>query len=250
MEKTLNESQDQEEHTSSYDSLLSDCHWLDYHRVILMNKLKENGIEIPLIPNGKCKCTYCDPNSGYSGNYLDYMNDHDSNSCYSGNYLDYLDDHDSNVNNCLEEIKLSPIEFNIISNSLDKNEKLVSNSGYTYEHNVNCLNHSCDQCQKDIKKFGYPKNKLIFDIQGYLCKIDHTIGRIARINVSRELFKYLANNIDSFITDNTKFKNVLILKLYEFRDKEKLREASVWYRWIFKKRMPLECPINNNIIQF
>ena len=41
------------------------------------------------------------------------------------------------------------------------------------------------------------------------------------------------------LPENIKFKKSIQNKLFQFRDRDDLREANVWWRNIFKQRMPI-----------
>ena len=66
------------------------------------------------------------------------------------------------------------------------------------------------------------------------------------MKLARKIYRYLGDTVDKkFFTDNINFKDTCINKLYEFREKENLKEANVWYRWVFNHRMPIKNPVSN-----
>ena len=93
----------------------------------------------------------------------------------------------------------------------------------------------------DRQMFGFPKRKIIYDIQYFIDVVARTVGRENKIHIARDLFSYLAmTDCKKFIQHHATFNNVVKEKLIEFRYKENLREAQRWWRDIFGTRIPIE----------
>ena len=104
----------------------------------------------------------------------------------------------------------------------------------------NLLDFQDELSMEEIKSYGFPKTKIILDIKEYLNEITYVYSRDEKIKISRNLFRYMYNDyVKKFINSHEKFNCTIKLKLEELCYNENLREAKVWYRSIFGKRMPV-----------
>lgn len=95
--------------------------------------------------------------------------------------------------------------------------------------------------EEDRKLFGFPKRKIVSDVKCFLDSTQLAVGRENKINITRDMFAYLATTDGKkFIKTYDIFGNVVKKKLIEFRYKNELREAARWYRDIFGTRIPIE----------
>lgn len=94
---------------------------------------------------------------------------------------------------------------------------------------------------EDREIFGFPRRKIIYDIKRFLHSTQYTVGRENKINVTRDMFTYLATtDCKKFIQTYNRFANAVKEKIVEFRYKENIREAQRWWRDIFGTRIPIE----------
>jgi len=94
---------------------------------------------------------------------------------------------------------------------------------------------------KDRETYGFPKEKIVYDITCFLNSIKRKVGRENKINGTRKMFAYLATpDCKKFLQTYNTFNNIVKNKLLEFRHKENIREAQRWWRDIFGTRIPIE----------
>lgn len=94
--------------------------------------------------------------------------------------------------------------------------------------------------KEEIATLGYPKTLIVENMNKLLKKSSTTYGRVNKIAHAREVFDYLTKPYSKiFIENYPKFKLTVMNKLFEFRDKENLKESRVWWRNIFGERMPV-----------
>ena len=97
-----------------------------------------------------------------------------------------------------------------------------------------------DLSMKEIKDYGFPKTKIISQIRKYLNKVMDVYGKDEKIKIIRNLFKYMENDyVKEFINSHNKFDLTVKRKLEELCYRENLKEARVWYRNIYGKRIPI-----------
>ena len=109
-------------------------------------------------------------------------------------------------------------------------------------HSKICLDGGdmCGVCKDDIVVYKYPHAKYCFQIKCYMNRVDEKNKKEEKLVVVREMFQYLSEIHHLFMWNNPSFKKMVIRKLFEFKQKENVREAGVWYRWLFKERMPVD----------
>ena len=81
-------------------------------------------------------------------------------------------------------------------------------------------------------------NKQIITIKAFLEKNQFIIKKEDKIQNCREMFEYLANNCKELLVKYPKINKSIIEKLIQFHY-EDVKQAGVWYRWIFNKRIPI-----------
>ena len=94
---------------------------------------------------------------------------------------------------------------------------------------------------EDLNLNGYSREKISKELKKFINTYKFIVGRNEQIQFFRKVYKFLAKSHGlKFISECPLFENVLRNKLIEFRYGEDLREAGVWWRNIFKTRMPLK----------
>ena len=103
------------------------------------------------------------------------------------------------------------------------------------EENSKIFNLRCNKFNLDI-------SKMLNTIAGLESgKYNLEILNKKKIDKMRQMFEYISFHKDIIYEEEyIKFRKVLYKKLLEFRYRNNLREACVWYRWIFGKRFPIE----------
>ena len=100
-----------------------------------------------------------------------------------------------------------------------------------------------DKNQSDINIYGYPKTEIIKNLKKMMSEADKYIEKKDKVSSIKKLFEYLAEEYPKkFLNDNNQFCSVVKEKLIEFRYKNNIKQAKVWWRAIFKTRMPLQTP--------
>ena len=72
-----------------------------------------------------------------------------------------------------------------------------------------------------------------------LCFQSNLEQRRKKIKIYRELFLFIKDNIE-LLNKYKKMKQIIKYKLIGFYHFDNLRQAGVWYRWIFNKRIPYD----------
>ena len=94
---------------------------------------------------------------------------------------------------------------------------------------------------KDREMYGFPKEKIVYDVSCFLNSIKRVVGRENKINGTRKMFAYLATpDCKKFLQTYNTFNNIVKKKLLEFHHKENIREAQRWWRDIYGTRIPIE----------
>ena len=96
--------------------------------------------------------------------------------------------------------------------------------------------------EKEILELGFPRTEITNDIKILIKECWDVTNIDAKIACAREIYRILSKPYSKkFINyhDNKKFKNVIMDKLFEFRDTNNLKEARVWWRNVFGTRMPV-----------
>ena len=106
---------------------------------------------------------------------------------------------------------------------------------------VQTINHKKSELRKnEILELGFPKTEIINDMIIQLDKCEKMEKRADQIVCAREIYRILSKPYSKkFLNYSTQFKNVVMNKLFEFRDICNLREARVWWRNVFGNRMPV-----------
>jgi len=190
------------------DKSNEDCHWLDDHRQRMWDTLLEHKITVPNEPDWDygnieyCNCSKCANNCD-----CEVCTDMNNSNIEESN-LGYIDMYQDK---CVEPLIIPTC----------------------------CKDNKCEQCQFDIDQYTFPKTKITNDIKRLLEECSNVYTRVEKIIVAREIFKYLNSNYCiQFINTYDKFKTTVKDKLKEFYYDEGLKDAYIWYRNIFKERIP------------
>jgi hypothetical protein len=107
-------------------------------------------------------------------------------------------------------------------------------------HNYDCLQDktTCSVCELDIENFGYPKSKYVYNIKYYINNIMNN-NPDKKIRLSHEMFHYISKLNRKFLRDNYTLEQIIVKKIFEFRDIDNIKQSRVWYRTLFNKRMPI-----------
>ena len=109
------------------------------------------------------------------------------------------------------------------------------------EEPVTLINKIIRELEENLNLNGYCSGKITQEI-GECMSIQHTIeGEKNKIDSVRAIVRFFATSHGlKFINDFSGFKETVKQKLIDFRYDDNLREAGVWWRNIFKTRMPLK----------
>ena len=140
--------------------------------------------------------------------------------------------------NMLEHIKMLQSQLDDYE-SASAPQVSLPNSHYNSSYYTSNIVDPPEELNNDqIEELGFPKTQIVVNIKRYLHNVGKQVGKKAKIDESRKLFKYLNSDYGKlFIEAQNNFKDTVILKLEEFYHHIGLREASTWFRRIFGRRI-------------
>ena len=97
--------------------------------------------------------------------------------------------------------------------------------------------------KEDLNINGYCRGKIVVQLYEWLTKYNKyklIVEQKTKIDYQRVLYKFLATPHGLRFIENTSIGKTLKDKLIEFRYDNNIKEAEVWWRNIFKTRMPLK----------